>query len=97
MPTRFPWEQLERGQGFFIPALDLDAMREAGLRAAVPLKLKDARALPCIHRGLIGLLFFRACPAQKKRPVSSPDADHPEDHASPEMSEHYREPDARPS
>ena len=67
---KFPWTTLERGQGFFIPALDLDITREAGLLAAVPCKLKDARAMPCIHNGLLGVLFYRTPPS---KPTSDDD------------------------
>lgn len=55
----YPWSRLKKGQGFFVPALDLNAEREAGLLAAVKVKVKDARAVPCINRGLFGLLFYR--------------------------------------
>ena len=62
MPSYFPWDKLERGQGFFVPTLDLDAMREAGLLAAVPLHLKDARAAFVIRRGKLGVFFYRLPP-----------------------------------
>lgn len=62
----FPWERLKQGQGFFVPALDLDAVREAGLRAAVSKKVLDARAVYCLRRGLIGVLFLRALPVPRK-------------------------------
>ena len=55
----YPWTSLERGQGFFIPALDFDPTIEAGLRAAVRAKLIDARALVCIRQGQLGVLFYR--------------------------------------
>jgi len=74
MPSYFPWDKLERGQGFFVPALDLDAMREAGLLAAVPLRLKDARATYGIRDGQLGVLFYRKAPARPERDESSPDA-----------------------
>lgn len=67
MPTtNFPWwTQIEKGQGFFIPALDLDATREAGLRAAVRYKILDGNAKLCIMRGQLGVLFYRPSPARK--------------------------------
>lgn len=55
----FPWDKLEKGQGFFVPALDVLAVRQQGLLAAVPLRVKDARAQPCIKRGMLGVFFFR--------------------------------------
>ena len=54
-----PWTTLEKGQGFFIPALDLAPVREAGLLAAVKARVLDAEALYCIHNGLVGVLFYR--------------------------------------
>jgi hypothetical protein len=54
-----PWKTLEKGQGFFIPALDLDATREAGLLAAVKARVLDAQALYCIRNGTLGVLFYR--------------------------------------
>jgi len=73
MPSYFPWDRLDRGQGFFVPALDLDAMREAGLLAAVPLRLKDARAAYGIKDGQLGVLFYRKAPARSARDGSSLD------------------------
>lgn len=56
---KLPWKTLEKGQGFFIPALDLDPVREAGLVEAVKARVLDAEALYCIHNGLVGVLFYR--------------------------------------
>lgn len=56
---KLPWKTLEKGQGFFIPALDLDPVREAGLVEAVKARVLDAEALYCIHDGLVGVLFYR--------------------------------------
>lgn len=57
--VRFPWLKTERGQGFFIPCLDTELIRELGLRKAVALKVLDARAHPCIRNGFIGVWFYR--------------------------------------
>lgn len=83
MLKHYPWTEVEKGQGFFVPALDLEAEREAGLRAAVKVRVLDARATYCLRDGLIGVLFHRAPPAPKKQPVSSAAASHPESPASP--------------
>lgn len=56
----YPWSVVKKGQGFFVPALDLEAATEAGLRAAVRAHLKDARAVPCVRQGLLGVWFYRA-------------------------------------
>lgn len=63
MLRHYPWAKLEKGQGFFVPALDLEAERRAGLLAAVPLHLKDARAAFVIRRGRLGVFFYRLSPA----------------------------------
>ena len=65
---KLPWKTLEKGQGFFIPALDLDPVREAGLVEAVKARVLDAEALYCIKDGFLGVLFYRKHPAPKKRP-----------------------------
>jgi hypothetical protein len=65
MLRHYPWNRLEKGQGFFVPALDLEAVRQAGLLAAVPLRIKDARAQFGIRRGRLGVLFYRLPPVQK--------------------------------
>jgi hypothetical protein len=62
MLRHYPWDKLEKGQGFFVPALDLEAVRQAGLLAAVPLHLKDARAAFVIRRGKLGVFFYRLPP-----------------------------------
>jgi hypothetical protein len=56
---QFPWNKTERGQGFFVPCLDTQAIRTLGLGKAVALKLLDARAIPCIRGGFIGVWFYR--------------------------------------
>lgn len=57
--VRYPWKQLEKGQGFFVPCLDTTAVREEGLRKAVSLRLLDARAIVGIRTGLMGVWFYR--------------------------------------
>jgi hypothetical protein len=67
MLKHYPWERLKRGQGFFVPALDLDAVREAGLKAGVKQKVTHAMAVPCIRAGLLGILFYRQPYVRKQR------------------------------
>jgi hypothetical protein len=52
---RLPWKQLEKGQGFFVPCLDLEKTQEHGLKQAVSERLFDARATPGIVDGFIGV------------------------------------------
>ena len=56
---RYPWRLIERGQGFFIPCLDTAAVREEGLKAAIKLRMLDARAYAGIRNGFIGVWFYR--------------------------------------
>jgi hypothetical protein len=62
LSIHYPWEQTEKGQGFFIPCLDTDAVREAGLKESVKLRILDARATVGIRNGLMGVWFFRTGP-----------------------------------
>ena len=59
---RFPWETLEKGQGFFIPCLDTDAVREFGLKKATLSRVLDARAKTGIYQGFTGVMFYRPRP-----------------------------------
>ena len=65
MPMKYsslhlPWEKVEKGQGFFIPCLDTDAVRTEGLNQALKHRIFNAKATPCIQDGLMGVLFHRA-------------------------------------
>ena len=64
LSIRYPWKQLKRGQGFFVPGLDTDALRAAGLNEALRYQIRDARATPGVLNGLIGVWFFRLPPRQ---------------------------------
>ena len=59
LKIHYPWDQTERGQGFFVPCLDTDAVRREGLNQALKFRVFDAKATPCIRGGLIGVLFYR--------------------------------------
>jgi hypothetical protein len=54
----YPWKGLERGQGFFVPCLDTDAVRRQGLNEALKLRLFRAKAQACIMGGLLGVWFY---------------------------------------
>ena len=60
---RFPWQQLERGQAFFVPCLDPEPMMEHGLKQAVSVRVLNARAEPGIYGGAIGVMFYRPPPS----------------------------------
>ena len=55
----YPWKKVDRGQSFFVPCLDTEAVRRQGLNEALKLRLFDAKAVPCIQNGFIGVLFHR--------------------------------------
>ena len=57
--TLFPWTKLHRGQGFFIPCLDTEKVRMAGLNAALGNRILDAKALVGVRGGRLGVLFYR--------------------------------------
>ena len=75
---RFPWSKIEKGQGFFIPCLDTQIIKEAGLRQAVSQRILDARAVPGLYTGVIGVWFYRTAPARSLQTQSSVVSTHPE-------------------
>jgi hypothetical protein len=60
---RFPWEKVEKGQGFFVPCLDTDTVRELGLKKATLSRILDARAMAGIYKGFTGVWFYRRPPS----------------------------------
>ena len=61
MKVSFPWDRLEPGQGFFVPCVDTDKMRQQGLRAALHAKVR-AEATVGIYGGQLGVWFSRYQP-----------------------------------
>jgi hypothetical protein len=59
MLKQYPWTRVELHQGFFVPALDLKAVREAGLKAAIQQRVFDGRAVYVIKQGQLGVWFYR--------------------------------------
>ena len=59
---QFPWTKIEKGQGFFIPCLDPDPVRELGLTKATLSRSLDARAKTGIYQGFTGVMFYRPRP-----------------------------------
>lgn len=56
---RFPWARVKKGEGFFVPCLNTAKVSNAGLNAALPLRIFDAKARPAIHKGMSGVWFYR--------------------------------------
>jgi hypothetical protein len=58
MQTNFPWTNLKPGEGFFVPCLDVMEVRERGLLAAIPHRIR-ANAKIVIRQGRLGVWFYR--------------------------------------
>jgi hypothetical protein len=58
MKIRYPWKQLEKGQGFFVPCLDTEKTIEEGIKAAVAAKVM-AKFMVGIKERRLGVLFLR--------------------------------------
>ena len=56
--NHYPWKQLERGQGFFVPCLDTETIKTEGLQQALKYRLFYAKARVGVKNGLIGVLFY---------------------------------------
>jgi len=56
---RLPWKRLKKGQGFFVPCLDFEKMRQHGLSRAISMRILDAHATAGIKDGVAGVYFFR--------------------------------------
>ena len=56
---KYPWKQLKKGQGFFVPALDTEKAKEEGLKAALTARVK-AKAYIGIKAKRLGVLFLRS-------------------------------------
>ena len=56
MKILYPWKQLEKGQGFFVPCLDTDKVYEEGLKAAVAARVRG-KAYVGIFANRLGVLF----------------------------------------
>jgi len=59
LAIKYPWSQLEKGQGFFVPCLDLEKTKEEGLKASVSARRFDAKAYVGTFKGRLGVLFVR--------------------------------------
>ena len=55
---QYPWRQLKKGQGFFVPALDTNKAREEGVKAAVAARVKG-KAYVGIKSKPLGVMFVR--------------------------------------
>lgn len=57
--TLFPWQSVNRGQGFFVPCINTEEVRLAGLNEALRQRVFGAKAYVAVKDGLSGVWFFR--------------------------------------
>ncbi len=69
MEIIYPWAKLRPGKGFFVPGLDVEKVRELGLRAALPHRI-NAQAIVGVKENQLGVWFYRKFPASQ-RPARS--------------------------
>lgn len=55
----YPWQHLNKGQGFFVPCLDTETIKTDGLRQALRHRLFDAKAKVGVKGGKLGVWFYR--------------------------------------
>ena len=63
LTVRYPWSQLKKGQGFFVPCLDTAKTYEEGIKAAVTARAFDAKGFVGVLNGQLGVLFVRGHPS----------------------------------
>jgi hypothetical protein len=56
----FPWRSVDRKHGFFVPCLNTEDVRQAGLKEALRCRVFDAQASIRIKDGKLGVWFYRA-------------------------------------
>lgn len=57
--TEYPWHRLNKGESFFIPALDMRKVEFDGMKEAVKAQISRPRATRCLYCGLLGVMFTR--------------------------------------
>ena len=60
--VKYPWLQLKKGQGFFVPCVNTAEIYEEGMKAAVSVRAFDAIAKVGVIEGRLGVLFARRLP-----------------------------------
>jgi hypothetical protein len=76
MVIMYPWEKLEPGDGFFVPGLNVEEIKERGLRAAVPQPFK-VYGIPGVKDGMLGVWFYRRLPGCSWRSLYAKPATRP--------------------
>lgn len=89
-----PWHRLQKGQGFFIPCLDLEDTME---RAKIASVFSDGNwiklhCIPCVVEGMLGISVFPGTPRRRARVRSGLPSDGPPSGASPAQDDPMPEP-----
>jgi hypothetical protein len=59
LSVNYPWASIKQGQGFFIPCLDVYAIKEEGLQEALRHRVLNAKAQIGTKHQKIGVWFYR--------------------------------------
>jgi len=57
--VKYPWLQLKKGQGFFVPCVNTAEIYEEGMKAAVSVRAFDAKGFVGVLNERLGVLFVR--------------------------------------
>lgn len=73
LSDRYPWHRMQSGESFFVPCLDPGAvMLEGRQQAAAYFGNNCVKAVPCIYKGLLGVMFrLRNAPRSRGTPSDS--------------------------
>ena len=55
---RYPWHEVKKGEGFFVPGLNVKQIRKEGMTAALLLRYK-IKTLIGVKAGVYGVMFLR--------------------------------------
>lgn len=59
LKIHYPWSQLKKGNGFFVPCIDPEAVKLDGFRKALGHRVFDAKARVGVKAGQFGVWFYR--------------------------------------
>ena len=59
MQIRYPWKDIEAGQGFFIPCVNTQKVAAQGMKAALDAQVYDGEYFVGMKNGKFGVLFRR--------------------------------------
>jgi hypothetical protein len=59
LKINYPWESTEKDEGFFVPCLDTQAVKEEGLQEALRHRIFNAKAKIGTKHQKLGVWFYR--------------------------------------